>query len=176
MRQCSAPMLRRLIRMLMPQQLLILRTHMKMTLCIHQCNRPGRPRRLARCHQASRRRWSRWRRSCHHCPRLRRRRHQHHHRSRQARCRQLPSTSAGATARHWRLQWRKRRQQHLAVRCNGPRQACRSVRGDLRAAEGQMNWTIEELPPGAKQSAGGSFESVRRRCSVYPAPLQWESN
>ena len=78
-------------------QLLILRTHMEMTLCLRQCDR--RPRRLARCHQASRRRWSRWRRSCHHCPRHHRRRYQHHHRSRPARCRQRPSTSAGVTAR-----------------------------------------------------------------------------
>lgn len=95
MRRCSAPMLRRRIRMRM--QLLILRTHMEMTLCLRQCDR--RPRRLARCHQASRRRWSRWRRSCHHCPRHHRRRYQHHHRSRPARCRQRPSTSAGVTAR-----------------------------------------------------------------------------
>ena len=76
MRRCSAPMLRRRINMQM--QLLILRTHMEMTLCLRQCDR--RPRRLARCHQASRRRWSRWRRSCHHCPRHHRRRYQHHHR------------------------------------------------------------------------------------------------
>ena len=89
------PMLHRRIRMRM--QLLILRTHMEMTLCLRQCDR--RPRRLARCHQASRRRWSRWRRSCHHCPRHHRRRYQHHHRSRPARCRQRPSTSAGVTAR-----------------------------------------------------------------------------
>ena len=119
-------------------QLLILRTHMEMTLCLRQCDR--RPRRLARCHQASRRRWSRWRRSCHHCPRHHRRRYQHHHRSRPARCRQRPSTSAGVTARcsggggagevptaalhlrrrHRPLQWRKRRQLHLAARCYGP--------------------------------------------------------
>ena len=109
------PMLHRRIRMRM--QLLILRTHMEMTLCLRQCDR--RPRRLARCHQASRRRWSRWRMSCHHCPRHHRRRYQHHHRSRPAPncvvailkllspattvtaqiCRQRPSTSAGVTAR-----------------------------------------------------------------------------
>ena len=109
------PMLHRRIRMRM--QLLILRTHMEMTLCLRQCDR--RPRRLARCHQASRRRWSRWRRSCYHCPRHHRRRYQHHHRSRPAPncvvanlkllspattvtaqiCRQRPSTSAGVTAR-----------------------------------------------------------------------------
>ena len=75
----------------------ILRTHVEMILCLRQCDR--RPRRLARCHLASRRWWSCWRRSCHHCPRHHRRHHQHHHRSRPARCRQLPSTSAGVTAR-----------------------------------------------------------------------------
>ena len=47
----------------------------EMTLCLRQCYR--RPRRLARCNQAPRRR-SRWRRSCHHCPRHRRRRHHRH--------------------------------------------------------------------------------------------------
>ena len=95
MRRCSAPMLRRRIKMRM--QLLILRTHMEMTLCLRQCDR--RPRRPARCHQASRLLWSRWRRSCHHCPRHHHHRSQHHHRSLPARCRQRPSTSAGVTAR-----------------------------------------------------------------------------
>ena len=54
------------------------------------------------------------------------------------------------------------------------RPGCRSARGDLRAAGGQLNRTIVKLQPGAKRSAGGSFKfgSVRRRCSVRPAPLQ----
>ena len=60
--------------------------------------------------------------------------------------------------------------------CCQRRLGCRSARGDLRAAGGQLNWTIAELPPEAKRSAGGSFGSVRRRGRVCPAQLQWKSN
>ena len=52
------------------------------------------------------------------------------------------------------------------------RPGCRSARGDLLAAWGQLNWTSAEHRRGAKLSARGSFGSVRRRCSVCPAPLQ----
>ena len=60
--------------------------------------------------------------------------------------------------------------------CRQRRQGCRSARGDLRAAWGQLNGTIAELPPGAKRPGGGSFGSVRLRYCVCPAPLQRESN
>ena len=63
-----------------------------------------------------------------------------------------------------------------AANVNLGQAGCHSARGDLRAAGDQPNWTIAEPPLGAKRSAGGSFESIRRRCSVCPAPLQWESN
>ena len=82
--------------------------------------------------------------------------HRRQHRPRQSRPQPLPA------AELWDFRQRRPR--------------CRSARGDLRAAGGQLKWTIAELPPGAKRSAGGSFESVRRQCSVCPAPLQWESN
>ena len=61
MSRCSALMRRRRIRM--RTQMMILRAHMEMTLCLRQCyRRGGRARRLEKCNQAPRRR-SRWRRS-----------------------------------------------------------------------------------------------------------------
>ena len=110
-------MLLLLLRMLM--QMLILQTHVEMTLCLRQCDLL--PRRLAWCNQAPRRQ-SRWLRSCYDCPHSCRHHHHHHHhhhhsrlvrcrgtrrvwvrrhrRRRPARCRQLlPSSSACVTAR-----------------------------------------------------------------------------
>ena len=189
--------------------MLMLRTHMEMTLCLRQCYH--RSRRLARCNQAS------WLLSdgragvgaatTAQCPRHSRHHHHHHYRSllvrccwtrqvwvlrhrrrRPARCRQLPSTSAGVTdvavaeevpaAPRLQLQWRclrRRRRQRRPVPAAGGGRGCagwclqsRWARYMLRAAEGLA--VPAPPPPQAVEAASGLLVVQERPTGAKKLP------